>query len=187
MLSVTALEGLLVDAFSAALVMAGEHAKGDAIPKAIAHGVVTEITSSAKVVVPARAGGTYPVTLLSESGMSGKILQKMQSNGIKTDGPHCKAWIIPQAIAKGVTDAVLASLVVAIPLDGSGVFQLSGVSAGAIEAGITSKLSEALKLSGQHAKGGLIATIAAPVIADYLNANAVVSGSFVPGGIYPVL
>lgn len=186
MLSVAALESLLMGAFGGRLVLTGDHAKGGLIPKAIAIGVVNELKGSAKVVVPAHAGGTYPVTELSESGMSQKVLQSLQGGGIKTENPFCKAGIIPLAVAKGVTSAVLASMVVSIPVDGSGEFKLTGLSAGAIESGIKSKLSEVLTLGGMYAKGGVIAEAAAPVIASYLNANAVVSGSFAPGGTYSV-
>jgi hypothetical protein len=187
MLNVQTLESILIGAFSGTeLVLEGDHAKGDRTPKAIAEGVVSEIKASAVVIVPPHAGGTYQVTGLSESGMSAKVLQKLKAEGINTDNEHCKAGIIPTAIAKAVTGAVLASMKVSIPTDGSGSFNLSGLSGSDLQARIAAELSTVLTLNGPHAKGGLIALAAGPALASYLNSNAVISGSFTPGGTYKV-
>lgn len=188
MLSEQALEAQLRSAFSGkGLVLDGPHAKGGTLPAAIADGVVKEIKASAIVVVPARAGGTYQVTGLSESGMSAKVLQKLKGLGIKTDAQFCKAGIVPVAIAKAVTGAILSAMKVSIPTDGSGEFHLAGLSGSDLESRIAGALSAELTLTGVHAKAGIIAAAAGPALASYLNSNAVVSGSFTPGGIYKVL
>lgn len=186
-LSVSAAESALLAGFSGAgFVLSGEHSKASWMPKAIAKGVVEELLATGKVTVPSRAGGTFSVTALSQSGMQAKILSALSGQGVNLANPFCKADSIANAVSKAVCAQVLASLKVSIPTDGNGTFNLTGLSAGSVKAAINAELGALVELSGTHAKGSLIAEGVATALCTYLNSNAVVQGSFVSGGIYPV-
>lgn len=186
-LSVSAAQGALLAGFTGAgFVLGGEHSMASWMPNAIAQGVVDELLASGKVTVSSRAGGTFSVTALSQSGMQAKILSALSSQGVNLANPFCEAASIADAVSKAVCAQVLASLKVSIPTDGSGTFNLTGLSAGSMKAAINSELGALIELSGTHAKGSLIAEGVATALCAYLNSNAVVQGNFVPGGLYPV-
>lgn len=164
----------------------GEHSRTGDLCYAISVGVVNELHASALVIVPPHAGGTYKVTGLSESGMSGKIVAALQSRSIKLTGEHAKADVIPKVIASAVTSEVLGKCQVAIPYDGSGEFQIIGLDTDALELSIKNGLTA----SGFNLKFGDSAKMAeavAAAVAIEINSKASVSGSFAGGGSFPVL
>jgi hypothetical protein len=118
--------------------------------------------------------------------MQSKILSALSGQGVNLDNPFCKAPSIADAVSKAVTAQILSKLKVTIPTDGSGTFNLTGLTPGTLKAAINSELSGLIELSGAHAKGSLIAEGVADALCNYLNSAAVVQGSFVSGGVYPV-
>jgi hypothetical protein len=186
-LSVSAAQSALLAGFAGAgFVLSGAHSKASWMPNAIAQGVVNELLASGKVTVPSRAGGTYPVSALSQSGMQAQIISALSGQGVVISNPFCESDKIATAVSKAVCAQVLSKLKVSIPTDGSGTFSLTGLVAGDLKAAINTELSGGIELSGVHAKGSLIGEGVAAALCSYLNSAAVVQGSFTSGGVYPI-
>lgn len=185
-MSASALESKIrANLSSRGFTLGGIHSRAPDLAKAVGVGVVGEINASAVVVVPTHAGGTYKVTALSESGMFSKIKAELTRQGFKY-GEHSKANVTPSVIAQSVTDEVLSKCTVSIPYDGSGTFQIVGLSASALESSIIAGLLAAgfTTSRGDSAK---MAYAVSQAVADEVNGSAVVSGGFAGGGVYPVL
>lgn len=163
----------------------GIYSRAPDLARAVGVGVVGEINASAIVIVPTHAGGTYKVTALSESGMFSKIKGELTRSGFNY-GTHSRANITPSVIAKAVTDEVLAKCTVSIPYDGSGTFQIVGLSASALESAINSGL-RAAGFNIDRGDSMHMAHAVANAVADEVNGSAVVSGGFAGGGSFPVL
>jgi hypothetical protein len=184
-ISASSLEGLIRGNLSGAgFVLGGDHAKVGIAAKAVAVGVVGEVLATGKVIVPPHAGGTYSVTGLSGSGMSAKIRASLAGQGI-VFGAHAQAHVLHNAIANAVTAQVLAKCSVSIPYDGSGMFQIVGLSQGALESLLISELQGA----GFNTSAGdsdRFANAVAKAVTTEINNSAVVSGDFSGGGTFSV-
>lgn len=163
----------------------GEHARVGVLSLAVATGVVNEVLSSAKVVVPTHAGGTYPVTGLSASGMSAKIKASLVSQGFVYGG-FSRANVINEAISSAVTSEILGKCTVTIPYDGSGKFSIVGMDMTALTLAIEAELSSHGFNLGS-ADSGLMASSVSYGVTTTMNVDGVVNGGFAGGGVFPVL
>lgn len=163
----------------------GTHTRAPDLAKAVGVGVVGEIQSSAKVMVTTHAGGTFKVSGLSAGGMASKIKGSLSGSGFKF-AAHSRADVIPSVISAAVTAEILSKCSVAIPYDGAGTFQIVGMSASALESAIISGLRGKGFNTGAG-ESSAMAYAVAKAVADEVNGNAVVSGGFASGGVFPVL
>lgn len=166
----------------------GTYSRGWIVPQAVGNGVVDEINASAIVIVPTHAGGTYNVTALSQSGMQSKIYSNMSSYGIEFGNQYGLGAYLPDAVATAVTAEVLSKCTVSIPYDGSGEFQVVGLVAADLEAALKAQLiGHGIDFDNIYGRSTDMIHAIAEAVATEVNANAVVSGGFAPGGTYPVL
>lgn len=149
---------------------------------------VVEINSSAIVIVPPHAGGTYKVTALSPSGMQSKILAEFVSLGMKVSGDFAFGKYLPIALSNAISDEVLANCQVSIPVDGSGEFHIINMNEQSLTGRLKSNLTSfGFVVDGKFQFVGRMAEAISKAVTAEMNANAIVAGSFVAGGPFPVL
>jgi hypothetical protein len=185
-ISASSLEGLIRGHLSGSgFALSGDHAKAGIAAKAVAVGVVGEVLATAKVIVPPRAGGSYNVTGLSESGMNTKITTSLSGQGVAF-GTHGKANALHLAISSAVSSEILSKCSVAVPWDGSGSFQVVGLSQSTLEARIIGNL-QGHGFNTSVGDCGKLANAVSKAVTTEINGRAVITGSFVGGGTFPVL
>lgn len=148
--------------------------------------IVDIIHATAVVVVPAHAGGKYKVTKLSADMMQASVITELTAKSM-TSGNHSKPFEFGKAIARATTMEILAKSEVSIPTDAGGVFQIIGLDVNALDSMIKIQLGADFVLTGPHSKPSVMTIAFATGITNAFNSLACVSGSFVAGGVFPVL
>lgn len=89
-----------------------------------------------------------------------------------------------ESIAKGTKDVFTRSAVITVNYGAGGVYPITGVTAGAIEAAINGYLS--ITISGKHARGGLLSKAASKGIAAAISVSTVTVPAW-SSGLFPVI
>lgn len=97
---------------------------------------------------------------------------------------HYQGDIMLEAIAKGTKDVFTSMAFITVNSGGGGIYPITGVTPAALESAINGYLT--IKLSGKHAKGGILSKAAAKGIATAISASTVAVPSWT-SGLFPVI